>query len=534
MKLLLGIVFILVQSAMAGELQDKLYAQLEGGALTFTNLEMVLIVEGVVTRGNLANYVDAYESLLEELKLTGKQAKAKETKRARTLHKKLFRHLKVASKPGEGLLALLDDASYTPLTATIVFTDLCTRAGLRGNEHTSIKEKLDPYFAGGKGTVKQVIAAHLCRLAVHLGDPRAKEIPAILRLSTQLDPGSNYGKDELDKHFYNRSLTLYNAGAYLSAAQMVIGGMTRYPAEPAFGPLAFNAGVKLFSLESIDEQSATQLARQLFEGMGAHQAEFETVMNHRQYNLAANLYNQKKYEAAVIELERVKIPPDLESFNRVLASTYALLAEKRLEQDDAAGGEHFMVKLAELDADRAAVLRHRLAQLKLKKMVDSGQLERALADAATRLDTDIDRKNYKSVLVQFNQGLRASGAYEKALAALDNQPDLPGLAESAANLRFNTYDDWLQSFEAKDVAHLLPIYARMLKDKQLKMSAENATIIKENHGNALYLEINRLIEERKFEQADQKARAALKILPNHPLLIEIGQKAATILRRISK
>jgi len=268
--------------------------------------------------------------------------------------------------------------------------------------------------------------------------------------------------------------------------------------------------------------------------MGTYAEGFAKAADARNYNRAADLYNAKDYEAALIALEAVKNPPNPDNFKRVLASTYVFLVERRTEEGKSEEAAELKARLAALDPEKAETLEKRLAQLKLKDMVENGDMAKALAEAATRLDTEVDRTNYKSVLVGYSQGLRAAGKYEEALAVLDQVPAAAQLGETAGNLRFNTYSDWLDSIDQDAYRQLIPVYRRLHEDKGVTMTKENAAILRENYGNALYAEVVKLIEDRKFAEADRKSKAALKIAPDHKLLLEQRTLVDTIMRRISQ
>lgn len=534
MKYMLGLLLFGATLVSAGDLQTQLEEQLDKGELTFSKIEAALIAEGASDAAALESMVTRYDDLVASLKLTPKQAKGKAKKKAKILHKAIFGALKIEGEEGDGLTAILQDKAYTPISATMLLADLAARENMTPVDWSTLKDKLEPTYVGTGASPDEALAAMLSLNALHRDDADVEQAMLMLRLAKLIAPDSAFNPRDLDKHFYNRGLKLFNDGKLEKSAQLAMGAGTRFPKQELYNALTYNIAVKLVNGGIEDSQKATGYARKLFPFMGQYQAEFSQVLDSLQYNLAANLYNEKKYERAMVELERVKNPPNPENFKRVLSSTYSILTEQYMDAGKQELANATRAKLEKLDPARAEILEKRMAQLKLKDMVESGDMDKALSQAAANLGTEVDRQNYKSVLVQFSQGLRAAKEFDRAFALLKNIPADAQVGDTVNNLRFNTYSDWLDTFEDKDYKNTIPIYRQVMADKELTMTPENKKIMHENYANMLHLEIVKLIEERHFNEANNKSKAALKIAPNHKALQEQRQLVETIMRRISE
>jgi len=512
--------------SFANELQQQLLDDIKAQKTEYSALEMVLIAEGVASHEKLAEYNKRYETLLNDLALSPKQAKQGSKKKAKNLHASILGELTMEQQAG--FVKLIDMGICTPVTAALVYADMSQKAAVASSDW--VGDNLDPHFAAG-GTLEEIASAHLAAYAAG-PEPKDEDRPAIMEISIFLAPQSTYGVDRFDRQLYDMGLDAFNAGHYLKAAHVVLAGSSRFPAQTAFAPLAFNTGIKLLQTEG-EEADLLRQATRLQAVMGAHQKDFDTVIETHNYNKAAELYNEKKYAQAMVALEKVVNPPDAENYRKVLGSTYAWMAEDLLNKGETERGQAVLAKLEKLDGERASLLKQRMEQLKLKEMVDSGDLEKALAQAAVKLDNEIDRNNYRSVLVRLSQALRQSGKFEKAMALLTHLPEKAQIGQTANNLRFNTYTDWVESHEPEDYKTLLPLYKRIFSDKQLTMTKENDDAYRTNYGLLYYQEITVLIEDRNFKEAERRSREALAIAPSHPDLLEQRKLVDTIMKRIS-
>ena len=117
---------------------------------------------------------------------------------------------------------------------------------------------------------------------------------------------------------------------------------------------------------------------------------------------------------------------------------------------------------------------------------------------------------------------------------MDDAIDADWSRETINGLRYDTYFDWLAQVDENDWKAQLGIYDKVFADKKLDFSVENGQVMKHNYGNALYMEISKLIEDHEFQKADKKSKAALKILPDHQELLQQADLIKRILKRISE
>lgn len=516
---------------LAGELQTQLDANLDAGKLEHSSLASALIAEGVDDADQLQQYLDRYEKLIASIQAEA-NGKGTGKKLAKQLHKSVLAAGKLEGELGDGIRNLLDDKSHTPILATYLMADLAARANLDPNDWREIREKLESSLSGA--APDDVLAVLLALEAYHLQDAEPAKTGRLLRLSKQLSPQNTFAWGDLDKLLYNRGLELFNKHLYPEAAQVTIGAATRFPEQKLFYPLAFNLGVKLLESDKADERLATELVRRLHLLMGDHRGDFDKALSTSAYNRGARLYNAGNFEGALEALEQVKNPPNPDQLKQVLANCYMALAESRHEAGKREEADALRAKLRALDAQAADELDERLGQLQIKSMVEAGDLATALAKAATQLNTDIDRNNYKTVLLRYSDDLIEKGQYEKLLASLDQLPAAAQLGDTADNLRFNAYVAWLESYQEHEYAAMLTTYRKAFADTKLRMTPENAKIMRDNCAIVMHSEIVKLIEDRKFKEADAKSKAALAFAPNNQALKQQRQTIETILKRISE
>ncbi len=516
---------------LAGELQTQLDANLDAGKLERSSLASALVAEDVASAEELQQYLDRYEKLIASIQAET-NGKGTGKKLAKQLHKSVLATGKLEGEQGDGIRNLLDDKSHTPILATYLMADLAARAKLEESDWRDIREKLESNLSGAAPDA--VLGVLLALQAYHLQDADPSKTCRLLRLSKQISPNSGFSWGDLDKLLYNRGLELFNKTQYQAAAQVTIGAATRFPEQKLFYPLAFNLGVKLLEGDKADERNVRDMVRRLHLLMGDHRGDFDKALSTSSFNRGAKLYNAGNFEGALAALEQVQNPPNPEQFKQVLINCYMALAESRLEAGKREEADAMRAKLRALDAGAADELDERLGQLQIKSMVEAGDLTTALAKAATQLNTDIDRNNYKTVLLRYSEDLIAKGQYEKLLANLDKQPAAAQLGDTADNLRFNAYVAWLESFQEHEFAPMLATYRRAFADTKLRMTPENAKLMRENCAIVMHAEIVKLIEDRKFKEADAKSKAALAFAPANPALKQQRQTIETILKRIAE
>ncbi len=517
--------------SLAGELQTRLDAELDAGKLQRSALESALIAEGVADEAELARLRERYEKLITSLQ-EEVGAKATGKKLAKQLHKAVLAAGKLEGEPGDGIRNLIEDKSQTPILATFLLADLAARAGLTEGDWRDIREKLEGTLSGARPD--EVLAVLIALEAYHLQDMDPPKTCRLLRLSYLLAPTKDYAWGDLDKRFYNRGLELFNKNQYPEAAQVTVGAATRFPEQALFYPLAFNLGVKLLEGDNAESALARDLVRRLHPLMGDHRADFDKALGTAAYNRGARLYNAGDYARALEALEQVQSPPNPEQFKQVLANCYMALAESSLTAGKPEEADTFRAKLRALNPEAADELEQRLGQLQIKSMVEAGDLSAALHKAAAQLVSEIDRNNYKTVLLRYSDALIAQGKYEALLGILDKQPEAAQLGETADNLRFNAYVAWLESYKEGEYAPLLAVYRRAFADPKLRMTAENAKLMHDNCAIVMHSEIVKLIEQRKFKEADAQSKAALAFAPDDQALKQQRQTIETILKRVTE
>lgn len=519
--------FLLATSFLfAGDLKVDLEKQIQSGELTNSVVEAALIAEGVHTAAELATYTSKYEQLKSDLALSGKQLKGNAKKKAKALHKNVFANLKTLDTGTAGLRGLLDNRSYNVQLATWLLAHISEAAGLSAADWAATKKHLDPDFVAAPAKADVILAAHLTNMAANLPAEKGSNLPLLASLATHLAPQSTYGEGVYDAKIYNDALANFNANKFQQAAWQVQAGATRYPQQKAFQPLAFNVGFKLVEAENF------QAAQPLMPFMGDNLPDFKTTINTQRYNIAARFYNKKDYAKAIELLEQIKTPPAGVNYKGILSTSYAVLAEDYVTKGKAVMGEELLAKLDKIDPNRGQRTRQRLEQLRLKGLVESGDLQNALNEASKQLDSDVDRNNYKSVFIQLMQELRKQKQFQKALDLTKSVPSSAQLGETFQNEIFNTYAEWIESKPAQDFQAQFPIYKKMFADSRVKLTEKNREIITENYATLRYLKITKLIEDRKFEQANTENQQALKEAPNHKNLLEQRKLIETILKRL--
>ena len=520
----------------ATELQNQLLADLEkDGTTQFSTLEMALIAEGTADPETLKDLVSRYNAKLEKLTLSPRQMKQKGTRKAQIIQKNLQKIVKDSQVDATGFAQFLESGNYTNVIINYIFVDVGERSQLEPADYQSVAQILDQgFFKNGTPSLREIAAGHFTYHAYQHSEKSIEDTIRLLRISTLLEPKSEFGIDTIGKLLYNKTLELYRAEQFEPAARLASSAASRFPQLGTFSDLCFNIGIKMFQspMEQNQRELVTELAHLLKANTGAHQSKFENAMDTRQYNHGAILFNKKQYAQAIAALEQVKNPPDPAEHKRVLTGSYQKLAEQLSTTGDEEGYQAALAKLGELDPNRADLTRQRLRQLELKAVDESGDLEQALKMASQNLETDLDRQNYQSIMTRHVKNLAKSGAFEKAFKILDGVPQKAAAGTQVEALKVNTYHDWIESFKPEDFKNRIAIFKKVFADKGLKLKGENQEIFRHNYANALHREITLLIEERKFTEADKKSRQALEMSPEHEQLNSQRNLIDTILKRV--
>jgi len=532
-----AIVFLLMMTglAWANPLKDQLIRELsETGQTNFTDLEIALIASGVAEPDALQAYIEKYKALTERLKLNDKQLKLNPKKKARTIYKLVFSNLKREDPSISGILSILDNGSYSPLSATWLYVAASQDAGLDPSAYSTMKERLDPYFLDGNPTsLKDIAASFLTVQAAVADENHLKEAGQSLKLSTLLSPQSTHGKGFSDVTLYNMALKQFNANAFVPAAWLALGATQRYPDVKEFQGLCYNIGIKIFqgTLTEGNWEEAIELGNLLAPHTGKYQEGFRKTLGTVYFNNAVNLYNAGNYKAALASLEHAS--PQQDGYTDLVTGSLSRLIETAVGEGDSETIDTLLPRLEEIDPERANNVKTRLSQLKLQDLDAAGQLEEALELAAGDLGSELGRNNYLSVLTRYSQSKRQE-SLDAALTLLDGVPAVLKEQEALKTLRFNAYATWLNKYEDKQYDQVIPIFKRLFSDTKVSLTAEDKKVFRESYGNALYIEIQKLIEDRHFHKADEKSREALDLVKGHKALLDQRKLVDTILKRISE
>jgi hypothetical protein len=529
------ILSVLLMSWQSGEApRQVLNSQItEGIPITFSDTEIALIASGVNDTAELENYAAKYEALIEGMMPQGRQANQKGKRLANILMKNVFKYTVSADENSADLRELIDDRIYGPLTATYVLHDLAARnelelAGLIQDERLA-----NYFFAEKRGGLREVAAAMATQYGLSLPDDLAETIPDMLSLSKMLAPESQFGIGIQDVQLYNRALKSYNEEQFMTAARVAVGGATRYPNRTEFVNLCYNIGIQLFQKAAANGYPITiQLGESLSPFTGEHKAGFDQTIAVVRYNYAAQLFNSQRWEDALAMLE--KADKEQDGYTTILAGSLSQLIEAKVEANDYETARAMLPDLMDADGEQGRLIERFIADRELQALESRGNLDEALAKAAENLGDARGRDNYIAVLTQKVQREREKegSSLDGILSFLDGAPAAIQGDSRLSDIRFNTYMHWLKQYEDNQYGQMLPLFRRIFADDAVALTAEDRSVLEEGYGNALYYEIEYLIEERKFLDADAKSKRAVKLLPNHKALSQQRKKVDTILERI--
>ena len=527
--------FLISNLLVAGDLQTQLLENLEKtGEPQYSNLEIAFIASGATDSQELESLKTAYEQLLADLKLPEKLAKQSSKKKVKQIQKALFNRFKKEGGASATFIDLVKSERRSKLTATYFFLDLAKQEGLANGDLATKSENLEPAFLGESPSIpREIISAFLVEQAATFSVERATGIRKALKLSERLAPKSTYGTDRLDRTFYNIAIKAYQDKAYMKSATIAAGASLRFPNLKELNNVCFNSGLQLFKSVGTQKnyEEVLELGHALSPFTGENQSQFEAMISTTRYNYGVGLYNAKNYEQAYVQFEKA-IHYTGDNRRRLLISSLSLTIGDMAQAGRAEEAQALLEKLEELDPEEAELARRRLAQLQLKVVDNSGDFKAALKLASKDVVSEIGRKNYLSVLTRYIQSLRTAGKLKEAFSALDQVHDTVKNDTILNDLRYNTYIIWLDRFDEKNYAEQLPIFKALFNDKKLTLQPEDESTLRENYGNALYREIEYLIGEQHFKEADQKSRVALKIAPKHDGLLQQRHLIDRILKRI--
>jgi len=522
--------------AFGNDLLDQLHADLtKDGETRFTPIQIAMIADGVDDAQRLEELTAAWENFIADMALDDKKLGQPAKKKLRQIEKNLRKKLKTPVNDETGFAAMMEQGAYNRVSLSWTYARLGNEAGLASADYAPlIPDTIDPwFFKGDRPDMTALAAGWLAYVSYHLPDEEAARMGKLLACSNALMEGHGYEQETLGKLLYNRTLDLHNKDDQLGAALVGIGSAKCYPELELYAAVLYNIGIKLMlsDLEKENPARVTEIVKQIAPLTGEYQQQFQGTLDNRAYNYAAQLYNAKKFDQAMVAFENLENPPNPDEYRKVLTSIYVIQIEDAFEKNkDAIPG--LMAKLEAHDADQHTVMKQRLNQLELIELDKRGDLDKALAKAAEQVDTEVDRRNYTSILIRFNKAKRKGQNYEEALELLDTALQDTWVEETLTGLRYDTYFDMLDQVDENDWKAQLKIYDRIFADKKLDFSVENGDVMKHNYGNALYKEISKLIEDHEFEKADAKSKAALKRLPKHKELTQQRDLINRILERI--
>ncbi len=528
-------IFLITGFSWGNPLRDQLFKELKETAQTqFSDVEIALIASGVEDAETLQAYVEKYRVLSERLKLSDKQLKGNPRKVARTVHKKIFSNLKRENESVFGLIPMLDSGEYSKLTATWLYVAASIDAGLVPSAYGAFQDDLEPYFLNNESMgLRDIAASFLTAESSDFGEKEPQKAWRSLQLSCLLSPVNEQGKGFYDVKLYNMALKMFNANSFEPAGWVAAGAAQRYPSLAEFEGLCYNIGIKLFhgALEKDNWDEAIQLGELLAPFTGQYKQRFDSTLKTVHFNYAVSLYNSGNSEGALAQLELAS--PSQDGYSDLLTSSLDRVIEKAIEENDPETVSQLLPRLEEANPVRAEKVKTRLSQLKLRDLDASGKLEEALALAREDTTSELGLKNYLAVLTRSSQSKRHEGL-DAALALLDSVPDELKQNEVVKTLRFNAYAAELNKYEDNQYEITIPLYKRLFADKGLTLSEEDRKVFWESYGNALYFEVQKLIEDRHFQKADVKSKEALKLITDHKALLDQRKLVDTIMKRISE
>ena len=507
----------------------------EGAEVTFSDVELALLASGAVTADDLQTYAQKYEAMIAGMMPDERQAKQREKRLANTLMKNIFKYALAADAGRADLRQLIDDRSHGPLTATFVLMDLAQRNNIDVVGLVE-DERLSTYFLSEtRGGLRELAAAMATQNGVTFSEEDTAQVPDLLELSVLLAPASEFGIGIQDVQLYNRALRYYNDSAFRDSANVAVGGAARYPKRTEFVSLCYNIGIKLFQEASQNGYPETlRLGERLAPFTGQHRESFEKTLGLVRYNHAAQLFNNRQFEAALAALENAD--REQEGYQTILAGSLTSLIENKVNDGAIQDARALLPDLMEADPEQARQMERFIADKELQNLESSGQLQEALAKAAENLQDDRGRDNYVAVLTQVIQQAREdeSKSLDDLLQMLDQVPAALKGDARISDIRFNSYIHWLKKYEDNQYDQIIPLFRKIFDDGAVDLTEEDKSALAEGYGNALFYQIEALIAEHKFREADTKSKQALKLHPQHEALQQQRKKIDVILERIAE
>lgn len=513
------IALILCQS---GSLFDHLAEEVEAGkkpALDFAAI-------GLAAAGHEENLGQAQVRLASLLtpELKGKAVDLTDPKAARkwvaALEGRLREH---AAEEFDPLSA--NRGRYSAVTVTFLL--VAAAPHLPANHWQGLSRKADEQLLAQKDA-SAVLAALLCQAAHGAKKDNPFRAASLLRLSLALAPEKPWLGDQLDIHFYNASLELFQANRIQEAGALASAAFRRFPQRQEFLPICFNAGVALMQAakEGGDIEGALDTCERLAPLTGEHRSNFEGGITHLLCLRADQLRIAGQWERGM-EFAAKAASRDPE------CNVDILLAEAMLRMgfgDDAKQATLWQI-LKSRAPQRAEQLDMWLRQNKLVQTLAEGNLEEALTLAEKDVNTSRGLDNYLSVLTTWVRAKQEAGAHDQAFERLAMLPTAATEHALVSSLRLDTYFHALH-YAGKDRPRLLAIYERLFADSALAPTTRQKRQIFEDYGLLVCEEMQALISAEKYDQAHELGKRGLAAVPGHPTLTAELARSRKILDRL--
>lgn len=519
----------------AAPLSEALVQGLRTGENPFSLRQTAMIAGGVETEKDLEVHMRSYQFFIEDLTLPERYNERSPEKQLKALKKQISPRMRTFNDATHGISRLVDEGLYSHVTAAFIIDDLLRVHELETQDLKLFEDFVtEPFLQRDDGYRLRVLAAlfELKAIAALESDPEGAA--RSLEIADLLAPNFVFGEKITAPMVYNQARSFFESHKFQKAALLTMAGARRFPMIDAFQPLAYNVGIMILkeSEQGAGFEEVITAARPLVPFMGELAADFAGALGVVRLNHAVSLYNEGDFEAAVRLAEDIQVVDDQAAKKRLLIGAYEALIAQRLKAERSDGVDTLMARLQAVDAVRAEQFKQSLQQVKVKQLSEAEAFEEALAEAKQALDEEVGQQNYKAVVHQYVRNLSNRGHFKEALAQLDKVPEsLRG--EDLNDLRHYIYGNWAASLPTESYEARGEVFETLFADPALGFNSEDErAIYEEEYGDVLYGQIEKLIAEKQFQEADAQASAALKKLPNHPLLLEIKAKTQLILNRI--
>ncbi|MCB1052389.1 MAG: hypothetical protein KDC71_17435 [Acidobacteria bacterium] len=443
--------------------------------------------------------------------------------------KKLGKNLDGKLKKSEDLeadpLSALE-GQFSPVTAAFLLAAAAPETKL--DQLKGLSKKADAQFFEGTRTRQDLLSAMMNLGAYQVVKTFPAQSALLLELSLKLAPNFAYVGPQLDAHFYNEALTLFNDKKIELCGLLGAAGFSRYPERKEFLPVCFNAGVSLMQVAEAENKIPETLVicEKLAPLTGEHREKFETGVAHLLCVQADHL----RTSGALLEgLSFAKRAAALNPVcNLDILIWEALIRDSYGNAEDQAG---YWAALRERAPDRAQNLELWMRQNQVAGAVDDGKLEEALDLVAQDISVENGVTNYLAVLHRWVLKSQKAGDYAAIFAKLDQVPAQVAEHPTLAALRLDTYQVQLKS-AGKDFQKVAAIYEKLFADPQIKKSNLGLDDFRDDYGNVLVELVEAHVAKDQFQEANALCQSALKKLPNHPGLVKEAARMAQIMKRI--